>query len=245
MTGASISQATVSILNHKSVTNQQGLCTIDRYKTEDVPRREEEEDRKNEILVVEKDGDLCMKVNIYPDQATDNVYVWHVFNDRGLYRPKEDVHIKGYVRLLKIEGEAKLPTYAQGIVDYKIYDPRGEQLQQSKVKLNHYGTFDIKFTLPDNVNLGKGHVEFSLPDSKSDTEHYFRIEEFRTPEYVVSSMIQPLIAHYCHPTTDRYVIATCEGKLFAGGYLSNANVQWTVQAETTTFTPANRYDYKF
>ncbi|CAF3025123.1 unnamed protein product, partial [Rotaria sp. Silwood2] len=244
MTGAPISQASVSILNHKKVTNQQGLCTIDRYKTEDVSRREEE-DRKNEILVVEKDGDLCMKVSIYPDQATDDVYVWHVFNDRGLYRPKEDVHIKGYVRLLKIEGEAKLPTYAQGIVEYKIYDSRGEQLQQSKVQLNHYGTFDIKFTLPDNANLGKGRVEFSLPDSKSDTEHYFRIEEFRTPEYVVSSMIQPTIAHYCHPTTDRYVIATCEGKLFAGGYLSNANVQWTVQAETTTFTPANRYDYMF
>ncbi|CAF3928617.1 unnamed protein product [Rotaria sp. Silwood1] len=156
MTGALIHEATVSILNQKKVTNQQGLCTIERCKAKIVKRREEEEeDRENEILVVEKDGDLCMEVNIYPNAKVDDVYVWHVFNDRGLYRPKEDVHIKGYVRLLKIEGEAKVPTYAKGIVNCTIYDSRREELQQSKVKLSRYGTFDIKFTLPDNVNLGK------------------------------------------------------------------------------------------
>ncbi|CAF3064191.1 unnamed protein product [Rotaria sp. Silwood2] len=158
MTGAPIHQATVSILNQKKVTNQQGLCTIERCKAKIVKRRgeeEEEEDREDEILIVEKDGDLCMEVNIYPSAKADDVYVWHVFNDRGLYRPKEDVHIKGYVRLLKIEGEAKVPTYAQGIIDYTIYDSRHEELQQSKVKLSRYGTFDIKFILPDNANLGK------------------------------------------------------------------------------------------
>ncbi|CAF4403674.1 unnamed protein product, partial [Rotaria magnacalcarata] len=50
-------------------------------------------------------------------------------------------------------GEAKIPTYAQGIIDYIIYGSHSEQLQQSKVELNNYGAFDIYFTLPDNVNL--------------------------------------------------------------------------------------------
>jgi hypothetical protein len=58
-------------------------------------------------------------------------------------------------------------------------------------------------------------------------------------------MTRPTTVHYCHPTNDKYVITTCEGKLFAGGYLNDANVQWTVQAETTTFTPAKRSDYTF
>ncbi|CAF3915943.1 unnamed protein product [Rotaria sp. Silwood1] len=197
------------------------------------------------ILRGESGDDLYMEVDIYPSRSTDDVYVWHVFNDRGLYRPKEDVHIKGYVRLVKIEGEAKIPTYAQGVIDYIISDPRREQLQESKVKLNRYGAFDIKFTLPDNVNLGTGYVEFRLPDSKSETTHYFEIQEFRRPEYVVSSMIRSSTAYYCHPTVDKYVVISCEGKLFAGGYLSDASVQWIVQAESTTYTPANRSDYIF
>ncbi|CAF4854577.1 unnamed protein product, partial [Rotaria sp. Silwood1] len=152
MTGAPINQATVSISNKKKATNQQGLCIIEKYTTENDERKEVE-NRENRTLVVEKDDDLCMSVNIDTYASDLNAHVWHVFNDRGLYKPKEDLHIKGYVRLLKVKGEAKLPTYARGTIDYTIYDPRGQQLQQSKVELNNYGAFDIKFTLPDNVNL--------------------------------------------------------------------------------------------
>ncbi|CAF2837622.1 unnamed protein product [Rotaria sp. Silwood2] len=154
MTGAPISQATVSILNQKKITNKQGLCTIERCMEENNERRQVES-REKEILVVEKDDDLCMEVNIYPNETDDDVYVWHVFNDRGLYRPKEDLYIKGYVRLLKQEGEAKVPTYSQGVIDYMVYDSQDQQLQQSKVELNKYGAFDVTFTLTENVNLGK------------------------------------------------------------------------------------------
>ncbi|CAF2888260.1 unnamed protein product [Rotaria sp. Silwood2] len=93
--------------------------------------------------------------------------------------------------------------------------------------------------------LGEGYVNFSLPDSKTDTQHYFQIREFRTPEYEVSSMIQSPVAYYCHSTVDQHVIATCEGQIIGGGHLSDANVQWTVHAEATKFIPANRYDYMF
>jgi uncharacterized protein YfaS (alpha-2-macroglobulin family) len=154
MTGVPVNQATVSILNKKNETNHQGLCTIAKYKSENDERGKAENIR-NEILIVEKGDDLCMLIDIYFSASNPNIYVWHVFNDRGLYKPKEDVHIKGYVRLLEVKGDAKLPTYAQGVIDYIVCDSRGEQLQQSKVELNNYGAFDIKFTLPDNVNLGK------------------------------------------------------------------------------------------
>jgi uncharacterized protein YfaS (alpha-2-macroglobulin family) len=234
MTGVPINQATVSISNKKNETNQQGLCIIKRYKGEE-----------NEILIVAKDDDLCMKVDIHRYRSDDDCYVWHVINDRGLYRPNEDVNIKGYLRLLKNEGQAKLPTYVQGVIDYQIHDSRREQFQQSKVELNNYGAFHIKFTLPDNVNLGKACINLSLSDSKSDTKHYFQIEEFRKPEFIVSSMIQSPISYYSHPTIDQYVIANCEGKLFSGGYLTNANVQWTIRAKSITFQPANRSEYKF
>jgi hypothetical protein len=111
------------------------------------------------------------------------------------------------------------------------------------VKVYQYteGLIDFEFI----SLLGDGRVRFSLSDSQTETTHSFKIQEFRRPEYEVSSMIRPSIVHYCHPTDNGYVIASCQGKLFAGGYLNDANVQWTVQAETTTFTPAKRSDYIF
>ncbi|CAF0948791.1 unnamed protein product [Didymodactylos carnosus] len=235
MTGTPVNQATVSAFDKKQETNQQGLCTIRKFNTQD---------NEGGILVVEKDEDTCMVVDIYSNKSDLNAYVWHVFNDRDLYKPNEEVHIKGYVRLLKVESEAKSPHYAQGTIDYTINDPLGQELEKSKVRLNNYGAFDIKFKLPDNANLGEGAIHFSLPDLATSTMH-FKVQEFRKPEYEVSSMHRPTTPHYCHSTIDEYVIATCQGKLFAGGYLNDANVEWIVKPETTQFTPPKRSDYTF
>ncbi|CAF1355694.1 unnamed protein product [Rotaria sp. Silwood1] len=244
MTGAPVTQAIIQIANKKGETNQQGLCTLEKYLIE-KDESNKTEDQGNKILIVEKDDDVCMSVNIYTYPSYYDAYAWHVFNDRGLYKPKEEVHIKGYVRLLETKGEARLPTYVQGSIDYTVQDPRGEQLLQSKVELNNYGAFDVQFTLPDNVNLGHGWVTFNLQDSLSSHTHQFKIQEFRRPEYEVSSKIQSATTYYCHSTMDQDVVVSCQGKLFAGGYLNDANVRWTVRAETTKFKPANRSDYSF
>ncbi|CAF3912925.1 unnamed protein product [Adineta steineri] len=241
MTGVPVHQAMVSISNKNNETNNQGLCTI----AKDTTANNDEQTIREQILIVQKNDDLCMLPDIYSYASNVNSYVWHVFNDRGLYKPKEEVHIKGYVRLLEVKGDAKLPTYAKGTIEYIVSDPRGQQLEQSKVELNNYGAFDIKFTLPDNVNLGDGWVTFNLPSLETQTTHSFKIQEFRRPEYEVSSMTRPSTVHYCHPTDDQHVIASCQGKLFAGGFLTDANVQWSVSAETTRYTPPNRSDYTF
>ncbi|CAF4285359.1 unnamed protein product, partial [Adineta steineri] len=241
MTGVPVHQAMVSISNKNNETNNQGLCTI----AKDTTENNDGQTIQEQILIVQKNDDLCMLPDIYSYASNVNSYVWHVFNDRGLYKPKEEVHIKGYVRLLEVKGDAKLPTYAKGTIEYIVSDPRGQQLEQSKVELNNYGAFDIKFTLPDNVNLGDGWVTFNLPSLETQTTHCFKIQEFRRPEYEVSSMTRPSTVHYCHPTDDQHVIASCQGKLFAGGFLTDANVQWSVSAETTRYTPPNRSDYTF
>jgi len=241
MTGVSVDQATVSILNKSSNTDHYGLCMLEDYKS----YNNQDAYPTNELLIVKKGHDRFLLADIYSYASVPNTYVWHVFNDRDLYKPKEEVHIKGYVRLLEVEGDAKLPTYAKGTIDYTVHDPRGQQLQVSKLELNAYGAFDIHFTLPDNVNLGNGWVRFSLSDGGEPATHSFKIQEFRRPEYEVSSTTRPSTIHYCHPVNDEYIIATSQGKLFSGGYLTDARVQWTVHGETTTFTPAKRSDYIF
>jgi len=236
-TGKPVDKVNVSLGNNKTITNHQGLCTLENFQFDN--------NRENPILIVEKDNDQCILTDIYSHGSSLNQYMWHIFNDRGLYKPSEEVHIKGYVRILEVKGDAKLPSYAQGTVNYTIYDPRGQQLQRSNVQLNNYGAFDIQFTLPDNVNLGEGRIDFDLLDGNNSTSHTFKIQEFRRPEYEVSSSTRPSSIHYSYATNEQSVIASCQGKLFAGGFLTGASVEWIVNAETTTFTPPNRSDYTF
>ena len=88
-------------------------------------------------------------------------------------------------------------------------------------------------------------MELHVEELNTSTSHTFQIQEFRRPEYEVSSTMRSSGVHYCHPTEERYAISACQGKLFAGGFLTDAHVRWTVNAKSTTFTPANRSDYIF
>ncbi|CAF1643347.1 unnamed protein product, partial [Didymodactylos carnosus] len=58
-----------------------------------------------------------------------------------------------------------------------------------------------------------GYINFNLPGLGTSETHYFMVQEYRKPEYEVSSMLRPTTPHYCHPTIDEYVIAACQGKL--------------------------------
>lgn len=147
VTGTPINEANVMINNQVAKTNK-GLCHIEQKDMSDG-------DAEMAVLTVEKDGDMCIINSIYKDSYAQDKYVWEVFNDRGLYRPKETVYIKGYVRLLKAVNDARVPTYVEGVVEYKVHDSRSNLIAESQVHLNDYGAFDINFTLPDNMNLGK------------------------------------------------------------------------------------------
>ena len=120
---------------------------------------------------------------------------WFVFDDRKMYRPKEEVAIKGYIRKIssgKLGDVQPLGDSASGLT-YRIFDPRGNEIGKGTANLNVFGAFDFKFKLPDNANLGYGRVQLST-NSKlggSSMNHSFQIQEFRRPEFEVSSRSKP------------------------------------------------------
>ncbi|MGI8641621.1 MAG: Ig-like domain-containing protein, partial [Pyrinomonadaceae bacterium] len=69
---------------------------------------------------------------------------WFVFDDRKMYRPKEEVSVKGYIR--KIEG-GKLGDVG-GIEDttskitYQLVDEQGNEITKGEANLNAFGAFD-------------------------------------------------------------------------------------------------------
>ncbi|GAB5357599.1 hypothetical protein AAMO2058_000388100 [Amorphochlora amoebiformis] len=155
---------------------------------------------------------VLQKQHISPHGASQNLF--HVFNDRGLYKPNETVSIKGFCRKLVTKGEAYIPTYLHGPLQYIVYDPRGEKIKDGEVKLSEYGSFDLKITLPDNVNLGTCRVNFR--QTKPGTfgfSHSFSIQEFRRPEFTVSASHRPTNHQFMNPLeADWLAIAQDEKK---------------------------------
>ncbi|HZH34791.1 MAG TPA: MG2 domain-containing protein, partial [Pyrinomonadaceae bacterium] len=170
---------------------------------------------------------------------------WFVFDDRQMYRPKEEVSVKGYVRVLqggKFGDVAALADAARGLT-YVVRDARGNEITKGDALLNAFGAFDFKFKLPDNANLGYSQIELRTQSNLSGNyhSHGFQIQEFRRPEFEVSAK---------NETEAPYIVGgsanvSVEAKYYAGGALPNAETNWIVTASPTNYTPPNRGDFTF
>ncbi|HBY09474.1 MAG TPA: hypothetical protein DEH22_17455, partial [Chloroflexi bacterium] len=172
---------------------------------------------------------------------------WYVFDDRQMYRPGEEVHLKGWLRLIggRQDGDVGLPGGALSGVNYTIYDPQGNNLGDGRVDVNALGGFDFAFTLPENVNLGYAYIELRAESSLgADGQYYshnFQIQEFRRPEFEVTAR---------NETTGPYfaggqATVAVEAAYYAGGPLPNADVSWMVSSTATNYSPPNWPDFTF
>ncbi|HQU92924.1 MAG TPA: alpha-2-macroglobulin family protein, partial [Pyrinomonadaceae bacterium] len=170
---------------------------------------------------------------------------WFVFDDRKLYKPKEEVSVKGYIRKItagKLGDVAELGDAASGIT-WSAKDSRNNEIAKGTANLNAFGAFDFKFKLPDNANLGYARIELSTNSSLTGFTyaHQFQIQEFRRPEFEVTAKVDSEGPHFVGGHADLSV----DAKYYAGGGLANAETNWTVTATPTSYTPPNRDDFTF
>lgn len=170
---------------------------------------------------------------------------WHVFDDRGLYKPGEEVHLKGWLRVVENhpDGGLGLPK-ASGPVQYQVFDSRGNILAQGDAKLGTLGGFALDFKLPDTPNLGSARIVLKLQGSGTiagvDFQHLFQIQEFRTPEFAVDAQFTEATVF-----AGELLQARTSAQYYAGGALPGAPVAWTVNAAITNYNPPNQSDYSF
>jgi uncharacterized protein YfaS (alpha-2-macroglobulin family) len=200
--------------------------------------------RGDDVAFVIDQGGMWSEYGSWSKHSADAPRLaWYVIDDRKLYKPGEEVALKGWLRMVdsRKHGDVNgLHGEVTGI-DYKVYDSRGKQLATGSVGVNAVGGFDTKFTLPKTPNLGYGHVDLETRGTRHENySHSFQIEEFRRPEFEVSTRASqgPFLVG---SSAD----VTVNAKYFAGGPLPGAPVQWYVNAHPTSFTPPNRDDYVF
>ncbi|NDD28485.1 MAG: hypothetical protein EB084_09510, partial [Proteobacteria bacterium] len=170
---------------------------------------------------------------------------WFVFDDRGIYKPKEQVHFKGWLRQLGPgpKGDVAGVTDLVRSVRYSVSDSRGNEVAKGDVRVGALGGFDGAFTLPDATNLGQATLTLSTGVSAMDgatTTHPFAVEEFRRPEFEVSAT-----ASQGTFVIGGHANVSAEAKYYAGGALPDAPVRWLVTSTPGFYAPPGHSEYSF
>jgi alpha-2-macroglobulin len=82
-----------------------------------------------------------------------------MFTDRGLYRPGEEVHLKGIVRR-RLETDLRLAE--ESAAEFTVKDADSRVLLTKTVTLSGFGSFDEGFTLPQG-KVGQFSAELNFP----------------------------------------------------------------------------------
>lgn len=207
------------------------------------------------LLVARRDGDVAiLPENLsywsyqsgtwFKKERADSLH-WFVFDDRKMYRPGEEVHVKGWIRKLgggKTGDIGPLPNTVTHVA-FILSDSRGNQMKVGSVPLNAFGGFDWALKLPDNMNLGNATLKLQALSSLvgNTHEHTFQVQEFRRPEFEVKAQNESEGPFFVGGGAD----VSLSASYFAGGGLATAPVTWNVSATVTQFTPPNRDDYIF
>ncbi len=161
---------------------------------------------------------------------------WYAFDGRGLFRPGDDLRVKGWVRRLDRGGDGRLERVGRDrTVGYTVRDAFGNELLTGDADLSAQGGFEIEGTLPDGAALGEAHVELRLGGDQDHGYHPFQIQEFRRPEFEV--VTQPVGAGP-HLLTGPVQVEAA-GRYFAGGVLPDSPITWQVTTAATTYSPPN------
>jgi uncharacterized protein YfaS (alpha-2-macroglobulin family) len=170
---------------------------------------------------------------------------WYTFDDRHLYRPGEEVRVKGWIRRFG-PGKGGDVAALDGVaseVHYQLMDSRGNEVLKGTRPVGAFGSFDLTLKLPPTMNLGPANVTLSAggPGRPGGTQtHTFDVQEFRRPEFEVTTAVGEG-PHFVGAGTT----VTASASYYAGGGLPNADLSWRVSSSPGTFTPPNRDDFIF
>jgi alpha-2-macroglobulin len=209
-----------------------------------------------QYLVATKGADkaiLPYSVNFWDDSSwqarpVDDELRWYVFDDRQMYRPGEEVHVKGWLRRVggKQDGDVSLVGNAVTGVSFTINDPLGNNIGSGSARVDGMGGFDLNFKLPDGTNLGSSQLILQAEggmDGMVNTQYYhpFQVQEFRRPEFEVTAQNETAGPYFAGDQATVSVSAN----YYAGGPLPGADVSWQVTTSPSSYSPPNWPDFTF
>lgn len=165
-----------------------------------------------------------------------------LFTDRNIYRPGDEVKLKGISRFLD---EDRLLGPGQGKATLRIFDGRQRKLVDREVTLDANGSFDDTLTLPA-AGMGWHTVELDFnpagvehPDWRLKTTASFQVEEYRVNTFEISFDNE---ATY---TTGDPVEINLSAAYYMGKPLSKAELNWNAYAYSEYPRPRGFDEFAF
>ena len=175
-----------------------------------------------------------------------------LFTDRTLYRPGEEVHLKGIVR--RIENNRSVFDSSGG-AQLVIRDSSSRILQERDLTLSKRGSFDHSFTLPGQT-VGFFSFELSWPEELAAAEemdgwhtrrahrnsarfiHNISVQEFRRNAFESK-------AAFVESGSADQLKLELRANYFQGQPVAGASVDWFYRSRAAGFYPASFRDYLF
>ena len=168
---------------------------------------------------------------------------WFIFDDRAIYRPGEEVHVKGWIRNNSRGPAGTIELSEISELTYEVLDATGNSIATGEVSVGTLGGFDFAIELPDVVNQDQRPSNRLPPTGLDNNSYYhtFQIQEFRRPEFEVTARNETSPPYF----VDGHAVLSVEAKYYAGGGLANADTIWNVTTSPGTYTPPNWSDFTF
>lgn len=199
------------------------------------------------LLVARKGEDVAILPRQYAyyggsswhSMPESNAGLWHVLDDRQLYRPGEKVTLKGWLRNANYGPQADISATTATSLSYELRDSRGNSISKGTANVGKLGAFNLSIELPKTMNLGSANV-ILIGNSGGTHQHSFQVQEFRRPEFEVATTAQKGSS-----VVGESGAVSVSAKYFAGGSLNNAKVAWSVSSTATSYAPPNWSEYSF
>ncbi len=227
----------------KATTDDKGMATIPLPASGGKGKHYLTATRGDDVVFVTDDSGYWSESGSWFKQTRSTDLAWYVIDDRKMYKPGEEVSLKGWLRTIDRGkgGDVGGISGAVSQVAYTVFDQTNNKIGQGTAAVSAVGGFDTKFTLPKTPNLGYATVRFEAKGRMSGSySHGFQIQEFRRPEFEVKANASqgPFLVG---GTGD----VTVDAKYYAGGPLAGAQTSWYVTSSQASYTPPNRDDFIF
>lgn len=163
-----------------------------------------------------------------------------IFTDRGIYRPGDKVFIKGVARYWKL-GALQAPAPGSTL-QLTVTNSRNEKVTTQALKLSRFGTFNAALDIPKDTPTGYFSIaaKGDAPGGPLSFDGSFRVEEYRAPQFRVD--VKPAKSELI---AGEPIQAQVNARYLFGGAMSDAQVKWSVNMESTSFTPEGASGFSF
>ncbi len=248
--GTSVDGATIRVLDGANalVEGSSGSDGLARLAT--LPVSQQRALERSEAIMVAGAGADSAFLRVDPwflsEREPTNSLRWHVFDDRGLYRPGETSTIHGYLRRYGTGPEGDLERLPDGLgdVDWTLMSANGEEVESGTWAIDEFGSFGGAISMPADITVGMAVLRLALPSGAGfegdGYGHPLRVAEFRRPEFEVS-----VEAEQAEVVLGGTGVFEASASYFAGGALPGADVRWTVSGSPTNYSPPGWQDFTF